>query len=363
VTDVAPTPPSLATIQASLQAFLLDAHAVDNPVDDREEKTADNPVDNPVHGALNGGAAALVALERNNRGENTAYKPVDESVDRDRNATAGAGSEGSIGGGGADGGSGSRSDTDADTDADTRRRYPPIGGLIRRGGALPVARRLAIYHAGYRARLIDALRDTFGHTARLLGAGRFDELALRYVERHPSHRPSLRWYGDDFARCLGHWLPQDGALAELAALDWALRAAFDCADAQPLDLAALAAVPPAAWDGLRLRLLPGCTRLTLRYDTLALWHALDADQPPPPAYRLAEDMPVLIWRRDLQPHFRSLSVAEALAIDRTLAADTFADTCAALAALGPEIDPTHCAGACLRRWIEDGLIIGIEHPA
>ena len=226
-----------------------------------------------------------------------------------------------------------------------------------------MARRLAIYHAGYRARLIDALRDTFGHTARLLGAGRFDELALRYVERHPSHRPSLRWYGDDFARCLGHWLPQDGALAELAALDWALRAAFDCADAQPLDLAALAAVPPAAWDGLRLRLLPGCTRLTLRYDTLALWHALDADQPPPPAYRLAEDMPVLIWRRDLQPHFRSLSVAEALAIDRTLAADTFADTCAALAALGPEIDPTHCAGACLRRWIEDGLIIGIEHPA
>ena len=104
-----------------------------------------------------------------------------------------------------------------------------------------------------------------------------------------------------------------------------------------------------------MRLLPGCTRLTLRYDTLALWHALDADQPPPPAYRLAEDMPVLIWRRDLQPHFRSLSVAEALAIDRTLAADTFADTCAALAALGPEIDPTHCAGACLR---QQGFNIG-----
>ena len=107
----------------------------------------------------------------------------------------------------------------------------------------PTARhRLGIYHAAYRARLLETLRDTFGHTLRLLGDERFDALALSHIEAVPSTRGNLRWFGIGWPEDLVSRASAD--VAELAQLDWALREAFDGPDDTSIGLSDVRSVPP-----------------------------------------------------------------------------------------------------------------------
>lgn len=225
-----------------------------------------------------------------------------------------------------------------------------------------LARRLQIYHRAYRARLQDTLADTFGHTAAYLGDDAFAEQAQAYIAAHPSQWRSLRWYGASFPDWLAQHLPQQAEVAELARIDHALRRCFDSADAPVLAPPDLAALPPPAWASLAWRLQPGTALLQFQCNTLAIWQALDDDGTPPPAAPLPLPGLLLVWRRGWQPHFRSLGQMEALALQRTLAGDSFADVCAALVAAqlsdDPAVDPAARAGTLLRRWLDDGLLAG-----
>lgn len=233
-----------------------------------------------------------------------------------------------------------------------------IAAAVRPGG-IGVARRLAIYHHAYRMRLLDTLRDSYGHTLVYLGDEAFDAAALAYVESHPSQHASLRWYGASFADALALRFDEDGEVAELAALDWALRLAFDGADAAVLTLADLAALPAGAWNHVGFALHPTYARLRLHHNTLALWQALDRDQAPPAAAPLAEPGDLLIWRRGHQPHFRSLQPLEAAALDCLHRGLSFADTCAYLSARFERPDAAAEIGALLRRWIDEGLLSAV----
>ena len=234
-----------------------------------------------------------------------------------------------------------------------------IADAVTPGGGIDVARRLQIYHHAYRARLVETLADTFGHTARYLGEDWFEADAGAYVETHASTRPSLRDYGGDFPAWLQDRHPQDGDIGELAAIDWALRRAFDGPDAPVLGLADLAALPPEAWATLGLQLQPTASMMTLHFNSLALWQALDADQTPPAAAALAAPGTLLVWRRALQPHFRSLGAVEVLALQRVLAGDSFDRVCRALADHFVDQDTAAEAGTLLRRWVDDGLLAGL----
>lgn len=231
-----------------------------------------------------------------------------------------------------------------------------VASQVRAGGPLSPERRLAIYGTAYRARLADALRDSFGHTAQYLGNEGFEALAMDYLQAHPSSHPSLRWFGSHFVPWLQATHPADPDVAELAALDWAMRAAFDGADAQPLTADALARVPAEAWGTLGLAWHPTVQRLSLQHNTLALWQALDGDAPPPPATALAQPTELLVWRLGLQPHFRSLDTVEALAVDRLRAGASFSATCLELSVAWPTLDVGPAAGALLRRWLDEGML-------
>ena len=234
-----------------------------------------------------------------------------------------------------------------------------IADAVTPGRGLGAERRLRIYHHAYRARLAESLADTFGHTARYLGDEGFEADARAYIEAHPSTRPNLRDYGADFPAWLLARHPQDADIGELATLDWALRRAFDGPDAPVLTLADLGALPAEAWAALGLVLQPTAMRLTLRFNTLAIWQALDADKVPPAAVLRAAPGELLVWRRDLQPHFRSLGAVEALALCQLAAGASFAQTCEALAAAWPGQDTAAEAGTLLRRWVDEGLLAGV----
>lgn len=232
--------------------------------------------------------------------------------------------------------------------------------LAARPGLAP-ERRLGIYRHAYRARLADTLRDSFGHTAAFLG-DEFDTLAARYVGENPSRHANLRWYGEDFPGWLSSGPATHPVVGELAALDRALRRAFDGADERVLGLADLAALGAADWDGLRLRLHPTCARLSFRYNTLALWHALDRDEAPPVIEIAPHPVDVFVWRAGQQPHFRSVAPFEACALDALAEGLAFGLLCERLAARFPETDVATQAGGLLRRWVDEGALAA-ESPS
>jgi hypothetical protein len=231
------------------------------------------------------------------------------------------------------------------------------------GPGLGAAQRLGIYHHAYRARLNETLRDSFAHTLRYLGDDWFDALAAAYIEAHPSQQANLRWYGQGWPDWLAQalraetpWGPHP-EVAELAALDWALRLAFDAADAPGLTLAELAAMGPDAWTAMPLKPHPSWAVLSLRHNTLSLWHALDRDEAVPQAEPLLAPMTVVVWRLDERPHFRSVDEVEAAALTQLGQGASFAALCEDLAERFPTLDTVTAAAGLLRRWVEEGVLL------
>ncbi|MEJ2175201.1 MAG: DNA-binding domain-containing protein [bacterium] len=237
-----------------------------------------------------------------------------------------------------------------------------ILGALCAPGRLDVGQRFGIYREAYRARLVEALQDSFGHTARYLGDDGFRELALEFIETHTPTKFSIRWYGDAFPDWLQTAHPQDGDVAELAALDWALRAAFDSADAEPLAAAALTSIAAADWDQAGFRLHPSLRLLTQRWNTVALWQALDREDTPPAATPQPAPAIVAVWRRALEPHFRTLDAEEDDALRALQAGEGLAAICAAVAANRVPEAAVLLVGRWLRRWFEEGLLVGLRQP-
>lgn len=233
------------------------------------------------------------------------------------------------------------------------------GGIdreVRSGAGIGVAARLHVYHHAYRARLLAALRDTFEKVHCYVGDERFDAVALAYIEAHPPTQRNLRWYGDGFAAFAGGHCGHEPEVGELAMLDARLRDAFDGADDTPITVESLARVAPEQWEHLACRFVP-----TLRVDpvtrnTAAIWHALDSDATPPPSAPTRDPQWILTWRREWQPHFRSIGAFEARAISLLQEGRGIAATCAQLDPLLDDGSAAVTVAAMLHGWIGEGLV-------
>ncbi len=230
---------------------------------------------------------------------------------------------------------------------------------------LPATERLAIYRNAYQVRLIDALHETFPVLHGLLGDEAWIELGEAYVAAHPSVFRSIRWYGRELPSFLSRCAPFADApiLAEVALLEWTLAEVFDAADAQALPRAALSAVEPAAWGSITLALHPSLRRLTLSWNTAAVWKAMSQDETPPPPELAAAPLPWLLWRKDLQNYFRSLNPVESAALDAAQAGHSFAQICEDLSALLPDAEIPAAAAGLLGAWADSGIIVGIRNSA
>lgn len=229
----------------------------------------------------------------------------------------------------------------------------------RDGGAPGCRGLLRIYQQAYTARLTAALRDNVGVLPRVMGDEAFDALALAYIDAHPSQRPSIRWFGHRLPAfmALRDDLVPHPAIVDLAAMEWALRDAFDAADAEPLESADLAAVPAEDWPSLVFRPMPGLTLLPLQWNVGPVWRALQADGqdvelPEPDAL----DHTLLIWRRGLTPQWRALDPLDASLLCDAIDGRPFAALCERLADASGSLDEaTARVVGSLRGWIADGL--------
>jgi hypothetical protein len=217
-------------------------------------------------------------------------------------------------------------------------------------------RRLDIYRNNYRASLTGVLADHYERLHAYLGDEQFDNVAQAYVTAHPSTTRNLRYYGEALPAFLAKHFPADGELAELAALDWALRHAFDARDTAMLDAAAVGALGDA-WIEQRLGLHPSVRLLRVRFNVAALWSALDAEQEPPEPVAFASPVALLVWRSGQQPSFRSLPEAEADALARFEAGSSFTELSAHVIAAMGETGAMESLAAWLGRWLADGVLI------
>ena len=214
-----------------------------------------------------------------------------------------------------------------------------------------------IYVNAYRGRLREALADNYPVLYRALGDDGFRELAAAYLDAHPSPFRSIRWFGDRLAEFIAHnpEVVPHPALLDIARLDWAMRGAFDAADATPLRVEDLAGIPPERWPGLRFTLCPSFRLLALEWSIEALWHALNADEnaETDEPSRLGHTM--IVWRTGLEIRWRTVADDEAVAL-RTLAdGGDFAAVCADVEASSAR--QADWVASLLGQWISEGLLV------
>ncbi len=242
------------------------------------------------------------------------------------------------------------------------RGHTAIEGHVIGTDRVPVATRLGIYGGGYVARLTEALQANFPVLAQLLGEDDFQSLSATYIRANDSTFTSIRYYGG----ALPKFLAQDPAYAavpvleELALWEWAMTETFDAADAQVIDAGALAQVSPEQWSDLRFTWHPSIRRLAFAWNAPQIWKSVTNETERPEAELSAEPGQWLLWRRELDTFFRSLSPPESAAIDAARGGSSFGAVCELLCRWVSEAEaPAHAAGY-LREWLQSGLIVGMQ---
>ncbi len=215
--------------------------------------------------------------------------------------------------------------------------------------------RLAIYENAYRSRLQDALILSYPALQKQVGEDAFAELCHDYIDKYPSCFRSIRWYGDQFAAFL-----QDPFLSELAHVEWAMATVFDAADANPVSLAEIGAIPPDAWENMRFEIHPAATCLELNWNVIEIWQALSEDQTPNEPQESPAPVTWLLWRQDYQTQFCSLSAAEAWAVHSLFEERTFGEICEGLCQWIAEENAPMQAASFLKSWLTAGLITQVK---
>ena len=110
---------------------------------------------------------------------------------------------------------------------------------------------------------------------RLVGAEFFKAVARAYVAEAPPRSPVLLLYGRSFGTFLDDFPPAARVpyLGDVARLEWARLYAYHAADAAPLEIASLSALPESALGGLRFTLHPSLRLLRSRWPVVSIWAA------------------------------------------------------------------------------------------
>lgn len=234
----------------------------------------------------------------------------------------------------------------------------PAGWTARHGAGINV------YRNAYRARMVDALRDTYERTARWVGEAAFRAAAAHHVIQNPPSSWTLDHVAQGFVEVLEQLFAGDREVAELAWLEWAMHQAYVAGDAAPMDAAgfadASAGFGEGDWAGLRLEFLPSLHLRAMSQDVGALWNALATDDFQAPDHALPEPATLIVWREGLRPTFMPLDDRGGRSLALLLNGGNYGGMVESLAAQLGDQEAVMQAGAMLGRWLRIGLITGLN---
>jgi hypothetical protein len=87
---------------------------------------------------------------------------------------------------------------------------------------------------------------------------------------------------------------------------------------------------------------------------LRVWQALNAEEAPPKVTQIDESC--LVWRKELNSHYRSLDLAEYEAIQAVISGASFGALCEKLQENATEEAATMQAAQYLSGWLNEGMI-------
>ncbi|MDE2429726.1 MAG: putative DNA-binding domain-containing protein [Burkholderiales bacterium] len=227
--------------------------------------------------------------------------------------------------------------------------------LIAETPGLTCASRLDIYYQAYRLRLRDALSDAFDKTHRYLGDQMFYAACAEYIAKTPSHTRNLRWYGNHFPEFLSQYFSDYPFVAELAQFEWVLSLAFDAEDQPVLDLSGIAGLNAEDWETAGFQFQASLRFIELRWNVVPIWLALGEDQTPPEP--IEAPLVWLVWRKQLQAHFRSLDEPEYQALQNLIDGHRFSEVCAN--ALNQSPEAADKIGAWLQTWLAEEMLSAV----
>jgi Putative DNA-binding domain len=179
---------------------------------------------------------------------------------------------------------------------------PPLPGVIGCRGPRQRAG-FAVHRNNSLVALVDALRERFPVSCRLVGEEFFGAMACSYVGERPPRSPLLIHYGDDFPDFIDAFTPADGVpyLADVARLEVAWSDAYHASEARSLQLQALVDMPLEALLEMRLTLHPSARVLRSVYPVAAIWAAHQSSGAVMPPTRWdAQDVLVVRPEADVQ---------------------------------------------------------------
>jgi hypothetical protein len=242
-------------------------------------------------------------------------------------------------------------------------RSKKLERLVTPGPRLSAIDRVQIYKDSYFARLVECLADDYPALSYVLGEETFASLARGYIENHPSRSRSLNAYGQHLAAfCRARPEPWAGFAADLARLEWALVEVVHEPASESLAPDALATIPAARWQTVRLLPSRGLRLLAFAYPVNDFFQAFRDErlpEMPGPAHTatVIYRQGLALWRMGLEPRAAALlkdllsGVPLAVAVASLEARSQPAGTSEELARLLPH---------WLHSWVQSGLFRGVE---
>ncbi len=247
---------------------------------------------------------------------------------------------------------------------EARALLPPelLEHVLLPSATLAAGERIGIYHEMYLLRMAEALEKDYPALAHFFGETRFAALARDYVRAHPSRSYTLNLLGRSLADWLGEVdeLKHRGFCQDLARLEWAVTEAFDAEETPRLTAHELEAVPPEAWDELRLVPSAALRLLELRWNANEWLDSTKDDDHDHPKPR-RRDAWVAVFRQSYAVYRRELSHSAFRLLNDLVSGRSLGEALAAAlhrrGTPGPE---------ALTRWFQDwaadGLFSRIDQP-
>jgi hypothetical protein len=228
-------------------------------------------------------------------------------------------------------------------------------------GTIGAAARIAIYRKNVLGNYRQALSATYPVVRRLVGGPLFDAAIEAFVRAHPSRQGDINRYGGELGRFLAAYPPARrlAYLPDVARVEWAVDQANIAAEAPPLDLTALAAVPVEAVGELRFNLHPSAHIVASPYPVFRIWRVNQPGYTGDDRVDLSEGGDVLLVRRGPDGvTIERLAAGERAFLAALARNDRLEDAEKRAARTEASFDVAHV----LRRYVEAQTIVGFRAP-
>jgi hypothetical protein len=239
------------------------------------------------------------------------------------------------------------------------KNLPPAGiaAFVRGDTRLSAIDRVEIYANMYFYRLLDAIKEDFPATVRVIGDANFHNLITGYLAEFPPGDASITEASGNLAKFARHSfaLEKWPFVVDLIRLERAILEVFLGPDAKPLAVEAMKGIPAAQWPSIRISVHSALQVINSEWRVDEILRSVENEQPlPEPKH---ERQAILVWRNNYSVNYRPLDDVERSALSMIRSGYPFGAMCEAVALRGGDFATPAEMSRMLMRWLTDGLFV------